>query len=156
MATEYINGVPQTFGPSVQPDNVSREAQDASPVRTIEHYFKYDALPAASANLPVVIPAYSQIVDARLETRAAFTGGTSYTIGLQTTAGVEIDNDGLFTAANLPIANINAKGKWVVGSGALVGAGVGANGGQLVAAAAGTFTGGEARLIVRYIPASVD
>ena len=154
MATEYINGVPQTFGPSVQPDNVSREAQDASPVRTIEHYFKYDALPAASANLPVVIPAYSQIVEARLETRVAFAGGTSYNIGLQTTAGVEIDNDGLFAAT--PLASINAKGKWVVGAGALIGAGIGANGGQLVAAATGTFTAGEARLIVRYIPASVD
>ena len=154
MATEYINGVPQTFGPSVQPDNVSREAQDASPVRTIEHYFKYDNLPAASANLPVAIPAYSQIVEARLETRVAFAGGTSYNIGLQTTAGVEIDNDGLFAAT--PLASINAKGKWVVGAGALIGAGIGANGGQLVAAATGTFTAGEARLIVRYIPASVD
>jgi hypothetical protein len=154
MAVEYINGVPQTFGPSAQPDGVTREASVADVVRTLERVFVYSALPAANSNLAADIPAYSQIVDARLETRVAFAGGTSYDIGLIQPGGGAIDPDGLFAATAL--AAINAKGKWVVGAGALVGAGIGAAGGQLVAAATGTFTAGEARLIVRYIPASVD
>lgn len=154
MAVEYINGVPQTFGPSAQPDGFTREAATCDVVRTLERVFVYSALPAANSNLAVDIPAYSQIVDARLEVRTAFAGGTSYDIGLVQPNSTAIDADGLFAAVAL--AAINAKGKWAIGAGALVGAGIGAAGGQLVAAATGVFTAGEARLIVRYIPASVD
>lgn len=154
MAVEYINGVPQTFGPSVQPDGFTREAQSTDVVRTLERVFVYSSLPAANSNLAADIPAYSQIVDARIETRVPFAGGTSYDIGLIQPGGGAISAAGLFSA--LALASINAKGKWAVGAGALVGAGIGSAGGQLVATATGTFTAGEARLIVRYIPASVD
>jgi hypothetical protein len=112
----------------------------------------YDKLPVAGAdNLALSLPANSTIVGARFVTDVAFVGGTSYTVGLATSAGVAIDDDGLLTAANLPLANINAKGKTVVGTGALVNAPIGAAAGELVVAATGTFTAGRGRVIVQYI-----
>lgn len=155
MAREIINGVPNQFGVPVEPSGLPSVIADDGVRRTIALPFKYDNLPTNSTNDAGVlsIPAHAQIVDARLETKVAFAGGTSYDIGLVQSDGTAIDVDGLFAA--LALASINAKGKWANGAGALVGAGIGANAGQIKVTATGTFTAGEARLLVTYIPASV-
>lgn len=112
----------------------------------------FDQLPSAGPdNLAHSIPANAVITGARFVTDTPFVGGTSYIVGLFTSAGVAIDDDGLLTAANLPLANINAKGKTVVGTGALVNAPIGANAGELVVTATGTFTAGKGRVIVQYL-----
>lgn len=130
----------------------SQESSKMGAVKSASWSFTFATLPVpGTSRLQFSIPANATIVRALFVTDTAFAGGTSYTVGLQTAAGVEIDNDGLLTAANLPLASINADGKTVVGSGPLINAGIGAAAGELVVVATGTFTAGAGRVIVEYI-----
>lgn len=153
---EILNGVPQYFGPSdssplKKPGRLSYEQE-----KTLRIDFDYANLPAVDANDVgiLTIPAYAKIVSAELQVTTAFAGGTSYDIGLTQPDGTAIDADGLFAA--LATASINAKGKWALGAGALVGASIGAAAGQVTAAATGTYTAGAATLFVKYkVPVAV-
>lgn len=118
--------------------------------------FTYNTLPAAGTNnLQFVIPANATIVSARLIVDTPFTSTsttTDLTVGLQTSAGAEIDNDGLITAANATQTTIAVDGGVITGSGALVGKSIGAAAGELVVAGTDTdLTAGAGRVIVEYI-----
>ena len=129
--------------------------------------FSYDDLPTVSTtnNLVLAIPAYSVITAVMLQVITPFAGGTSYNIGLQTRAGVEIDNAGLYNGTVL--ADIDAIGDTPLANGALLPgwvstgiaetirptfADIGANDGQVVVVATGTFTAGRAKLWIEYQP----
>ena len=135
--------------------------EDKYPARYINEHgeacmevtFRYSDLPSYGTDLLIQsIPANAVVVSATLHVTTAFAGGTSYAVGLAQNDGTAIDADGLITDANAPLANINAAGKYVAGTGALIGAPIGAAAGQLVVAATGTFTAGEATLRVVYRP----
>jgi hypothetical protein len=169
------NGVNVAYGPTFTQKKFPTEPAVFGMRRQHVVRFKYDDLPTATTDeLVLALPAYSEITSVKLGVITAFAGGTSYDIGLQTRAGVEVDNDGLFN--DLALASINAKGKWAVGNGALapVGtvntsdagvaadpvtfstSGVGANDAVVVVTATGTFTDGEAMLIIEYTPLMDD
>jgi len=129
-------------------------------VKTAVWVFNYNDLPdAATDNLGLSIPAYSKILSARFEVLTAFTSTSTTTdldVGLQTSAGVEIDNDGLLTAAVLTQTAIATRGNFYTGAGALVGASIGANAGELVVTpTANDLLTGKARVIVEYITEGV-
>jgi hypothetical protein len=129
----------------------SQESTKMGVIKSAMWTFAWDKLPTASTSkLQYVIPAGATIVSARLIVDTAFSGGTSYTVGLQTAAGTAIDDDGFLTAAQLAVASLT-DGKVIVGSGALVGTTIGATAGELVVIASGTFTAGAGRIILEYV-----
>lgn len=140
------------FGVRDVEDERAGVTNTAGDIEEIVLDFAYDDLPTYGANdgRILTIPANSLIVSSRLNVKTAAAGGTSYTVGLHQAGGTAIDADGLHTAAQLVTASLTA-GAWLTGGGALVGAGIGANGGQIVVAATGTFTAGEYRLVVEYM-----
>lgn len=141
------------FGPVDVEEGEPSQVPGDEHIREMVVIFNYDDLPTFSTNQMVLaIPSNSQIVDARLGIITPFAGGTSIAVGTYTRAGVEIDLDGLVTAAQGALANLTPAGKWIVGTGAQVGAGIGSNDGNLVVTAVGTFTAGKAKLLVRYLP----
>jgi hypothetical protein len=118
--------------------------------------FDYSDLPAAgSTNIQYQIPAGATIVSAKLVVDAAFTSTSTTTdllIGLQTSAGVEIDNDGLIAAAEATQTAIGTAGNVVTGAGALIGKTIGATAGELVVTgSASDLLTGSGRVIVEYI-----
>jgi len=155
MTRVAINGHAYThFGPRQVEDKVPSTFEQKQGQKVYTLTFNYDDLPTTSSDDELVlnIPANAYIEEATLRTLTAFAGGTSYTVGLSQTDGTVIDADGIFTAASLPLAAINAAGKTVKGSGALVDAtaGIGANAGQITVNASGTFTAGRAQIDVVY------
>lgn len=96
------------------------------------------------------IPAGSYITAASLVVKTAAAGGTSVTIGLVNAAGSAIDADGIDAA--VATADLAAN-KAVACDGALVGgtATVGAAEGFVSVTVSGTFTAGEALLLIEYI-----
>ena len=118
--------------------------------------FTFNTLPTASTSkLNQVIPANATIVSARLVIDTAFTSTSTTTdlsVGLQTAAGAEIDNDGLLTTTNADQTAIAVANSIITGSGALVGKGIGATAGELVVTASvADLTAGTGRVIVEYI-----
>lgn len=112
-----------------------------------------------AANL--VIPANSVITDAWLEVIVAFASGTDITIGLDkwnnTTA---IDANGIFTSTAGAVAKLVVNA-WIKGDGDLAvpgsagdNVGIGVDNAVITIDANGTFTTGEARLILKYIEPS--
>lgn len=168
MANTYevlFGGVLQQYGPVDSDKKFPSVEKMFGEKRVMVLDFTYDQLPTVSTtnNLVLAIPAYSVITDCVLQVITPFAGGTSYDIGLQTRAGVEIDNDGLF--AGVALADIDAIGDTPLANGALLPAyagttpairkvlvDIGANDGQVVAVATGTFTAGRARLYLEYMP----
>jgi hypothetical protein len=125
---------------------------DDDVIKTAAWTFTYDDLPAwGSDKLEHLIPAYAKVLEARFEVLTAFAGGTSLSVGLaRSSDGVAIDVAGFVTAAQGALANINTRGQFITGSGALINASVGANAGELTVTATGTFTAGKARVLIRY------
>ena len=118
--------------------------------------FDYTDLPAAGTNgLQFVIPANATIVSAVLYVDVAFTSTSTTTdlaIGLATSAGAEIDLDGLVTAANATQTTIAVENSVITGSGALVGKGIGAAAGELVVTpTASDLLTGKGRIVVQYV-----
>ena len=158
MARVSVNSYARThFGPRTVEDVLPSVHEAAGGQEVVTVTFSYDDLPAASSdNANLIIPADAIITKARLRVITAFAGGTSYDIGLQTTAGVEIDDDGLLPAADVALADIDAAGDVIEGSGALIVAEDGTPGttvgtdGVIVVTENGTFTAGKAALEVYY------
>lgn len=145
-------GVLNHYGPRVTDQSFGGHQNTVNHVKTAVWQFTYDNLPdGATDNLALSIPANSTIVSAKLRVVTAFAGGTSYAVGLETSADGVIDADGLLTDANLPLASLTPAGKLLTGTGALVGTTIGASAGELTVTATGTFTAGEAQVIVEYI-----
>lgn len=140
-------------------------------LQVANYVFSWDDLPSAGeGELEFVIPAYSTPIRAYLEVVEAFAGSDSATastdfiiVGLQQADGTEIDNDGLIKVGAL--TEIDARGDVVDhtatgdsgGAPALIGTSIGANDGQLVVQVDdGSLTAGVGRIIVEYLPESVD
>jgi hypothetical protein len=154
MAFENSAGIGTRTNYGVRKINEKFGGKQASDViQYVEVVFDYDDLPTAGAEMEALIPAYSLIKSAYLQVITPFAGGTSYNIGLAQTNGTAVDADGLFAA--IATASLTPAGKWNAGTGALVGAGIGANPCVITVAATGTFTAGKARLVVEYIPGTV-
>jgi hypothetical protein len=166
--SDYTNadGLTRHYGPQDVRDQAHQTVDVGGGVKQLVVDVSFDALPgfdadASGGSTPdsfsdaaARIPALSGIVSARFLVTTPFAGGTSYTVGLYTKAGAAIDADGLLTAAQLATANIDAAGDFIVGSGALVEATVGAADAYLLMAASGTFTAGKGRLVIEYIEAT--
>lgn len=119
----------------------------------LEWTFSYDDLPTNGEDQAILrVPANSRIKEATFTVITAFAGGTSYNFGLNQPDGTVIDADGIDAA--VATAAIDAVGETVACDGALVAntAGIGANDGQLVVAATGTYTAGKGRLRVVVQP----
>jgi hypothetical protein len=118
--------------------------------------FDYNNLPTyGSNNLQHVIPANATIVSAELLIDTAFASTSTTTdldIGLYTSAGVEIDANGLVTATEATQTAIAVENSRIVGAGALVNKGIGAAAGELkVTPTVNDLTAGAGRVVVKYV-----
>ena len=152
--SEWVNddGLHVGFGVRTAEDELAGVVSKGGNVEEVTLDFQYDDLPSygATDGRILTIPANSIVLSSKLYVKTAAAGGTSYTIGLHESDGTAIDADGLHTAAQLVTASLTA-GSWLVGGGALVGAEIGAAGGQIVVAATGSFTAGDYRLVVEFM-----
>jgi len=157
LATNAVGATEKTFGNRVE----------------LEYNFSFDSLPAWSAKnaldaLIPVIPAYAVIEDVILLVRTPFAGGTSLEVGtFLASAGTAVDADGLIPAAVGALANIDAAGDALYGTGAQVvrrQVDEGADTGLVAVAnttgaaavvvgivAVGTFTAGVGKLVITYV-----
>lgn len=148
-------GVLNHYGPR----NVNQKFGGETPddvIKTAVWTFDYNDLPAGGTNkLGMSIPAYAKILSARFEVLTGFTSSSATTdldVGLEQADGTDIDLDGLLTAAQLTQTVIATRGNFVTGTGALVGASIGAAAGELVVTpTVADLTAGKARVIVEYI-----
>ena len=149
-------GVANSYGVRTTTGTYGAEVNSDSLIRKAIWDFTYNTLPTPSTSkLQFVIPANSTIVSAKLVIDTAFTSTSTTTdllVGLQTAAGVEIDNDGLLTAANATQTTIAVENSIITGTGALVGTTIGAAAGELVVTGSSTdLLTGAGRVIVEYI-----
>lgn len=105
----------------------------------------------------VGLPAYANVLRVTLVVEEAAAGGTSITFGTFLADGTAVDADGLLTATEGVLANLNAVGKRINGNGAHValtsnaGASIGSDKVYLALTPAGTFTAGKGKIVVEYI-----
>lgn len=156
---QAIRGVLNHYGPRKINQKFGGETPNAV-ITTASWIFDYNDLPDASAQgLEYVIPANATILSAKLQIITAFTSTsttTDLTVGLQTSAGVAIDDDGLITAAQATQTTIAVAGAIIDGASgtaaALIGKTIGTTAGELVVTpSVADLTAGKARLIVEYI-----
>jgi len=134
------------YGPRDRDAKWGGQAKSTGQVKRAEWQFDYSDLPTyGSTNLQFAIPANATIVSSTWITGTAWAGGTSLNVGLYQGDGTVIDADGLDAAITPTTA-----GAVIEGNGALVGATIGANAGELTVAATGTYTAGTATVIVEY------
>lgn len=160
---QKIRNVAKNYGTRETDLEYGAEAPSESLYHTAVWTFDYDNLPNVGANnLQQIIPAGSTIVSARFRVVDAFTSTsttTDLTVGLRSKNAVseDIDDDGLLTAANLTQTTIGTVGNLITGSGALVGASIGATEGELyVASTVADLLTGRGQVIVEYMtPAAV-
>lgn len=136
-----------------------REIQDKLPSKyagsqneqKLNYTFSFDDLPVAGLDEAILrIPANARILRATIRIITAFAGGTTYNFGLEEADGTTIDVDGIDAAVALTA--MDGIGDVVLCDGDLVGTlvGIGAEPGQLVVAATGTYTAGKASLEIVY------
>jgi hypothetical protein len=104
----------------------------------------------------VYLPAYSSVLRTIVVATEAAAGGTAVTLGTFGLTGSAIDADGLITATEGAVANLDTVGGRTYGAGAYVATSVdtpsiGAADGYLALTAAGTFTAGKGRILIEYI-----
>lgn len=102
------------------------------------------------------LPAYASVLRVTVVAKTAAAGGTSVTLGTFGLTGTAIDADGLITATEGVVANLNTIGGRTYGAGAYVAtsadtASIGSADGYLALTAAGTFTAGTGRILIEYI-----
>jgi hypothetical protein len=154
-------GVLNHYGPRETTKKYGGEYGTKNSVKTVEWEFTYDDLPGESTSaLEYSIPANARIISAKFIVDAAWTstsGTTDLEVGLNDKDGNAIDADGLLTAVNLADSGIEDAadvGSVIDGSGALVGASIGATAGELVVAPnVDDLTAGAGRVIVEYTKA---
>lgn len=149
MALESTGGRQTFYGPLTTNQKFGARVAKYGSRSEVEYRFTYDDLPDADSGnaMLIEIPANSYIESAVLKVGTAWAGGTNIVVGLEQTDGTVIDADGLHAAivtANLTANSIH------VGAGALIGASSGANNAIVAVVATGTYTAGDARLVVTY------
>lgn len=157
MAYVTVNGVTNLYGPPTETEYNAVEHTFGQESK-IKYHFTYDDLPTYQSNFVFPIPENAVLTEASFQVITAFAGGTSYDIGLETGDGTDIDADGLWDA--LVLADINAADEFSLSSGhGGTNSGALLNNGSLITAdayllvaATGTFTAGEAEVVITYIP----
>lgn len=123
--------------------------------------FSYNDLPTSSSNtaFTLTLPAGCTPVEAYFDVMTAFAGGTSYDIDFVTSGGSAIGSgtdklwDGLALAEiDSTVTVLPARPHAGTNSGNALDVPL-ASAGQLKVTATGTFTAGEARIVVKYLPA---
>lgn len=109
----------------------------------------------------VYLPAYASVLRVTVVATEAAAGGTSITLGTFGLTGTAIDADGLISATEGVVANLNTIGGRTYGAGAYVATSVdtpsiGAADGYLALTASGTFTAGKGRILIEYIDPLAD
>ena len=102
------------------------------------------------------LPANASVLRVVVVASVAAAGGTSIALGTFGLTGTAIDADGLVTATEGVVANLNTVGGRTYGAGAYVAtsvdtAGVGTADAYLALTAVGTFTAGTGRILIEYI-----
>jgi len=102
------------------------------------------------------LPAYASVLRVTVVAKTAAAGGTSITLGTFGLTGTAIDADGLVTATEGVVANLNTSGGRTYGAGVYVDTAVdtpsvGSADGYLALTASGTFTAGTGRILIEYI-----
>lgn len=161
--TSVINslGVPQWYGPRTGAEGLPSGILEYGPERRLVLDFNYlqanTGLPVINGNKDasqLLIPKGALITSAILFVTTAFTssGSAVLNLGTETPAGGTVDADGIDAIA---VASLTA-GAVIVCDGAQIGVANKDNALQLsVDDATATFTAGEARLVVTYIPFQV-
>lgn len=146
-------GVVNHYGPRDTDASKGGQAKSVGKVKRAEWSFDYSDLPTyGSTNLEFSIPANATIVSSTWVTGTAWAGGTSLNVGLYTSAGVAIDADGLITVSEATQTAIAVANSRIVGAGALVNKGIGANAGELkVTPNVDDLTAGAGRVVVKYV-----
>ena len=140
--------------------DVARVGSVHAPSNRIVIDFDFSDLPSFTADLnndgtkngffggDANVPAGAFITNAYIIVTTPFVGGTSYNIGTYEADGTVIDADGIDAAVLVAALGANAA---VVCNGASVGGVLTyADAGYVVIAATGTFTAGEAKLVIEY------
>lgn len=152
--TLAIRGVTNHYGPRKTDGQYGGQTITEGMIKEQVIRFRYDELPTGTSPKSPIIPAYATIIDARLKVKTAFAGGTDYVIGTyNASTGAVIDDDGIFTAANLALANIDADGDVVVGTGDDINANAFSVPVRIGIVATGAFTAGYAEVVIRYMEA---
>ncbi len=152
--SQAIRGVTQHFGPRKTDGRYGGQVVTQGMIKEQIIRIRYNELPDGTSAKSPIIPARATIVSAMFHVKTAFAGGTSYKVGVyDASTGAAVDDDSIFTAANLPLASINADGAVVVGSGADINGDVGSVPVRVGIVAAGTFSAGYAEIIIRYMEA---
>ena len=166
------DGLTRHYGPQTPRDKAYQVVSVGGGIKQLVVDFSYDDLPGFDADagggstpdsfseaIPY-IPAGATILDAVFLVCDAFAGGTSYVVGTYSKAGAAIDADGIFTGTALALANIDADGDVVTPDGVDVVKTSGTFDGSavsttldayLVVAASGSFTDGQARMVITYL-----
>ena len=150
MALENVNGRQTFFGVLPSKNKFGAEKASSGSTKEIVIEFSYDDLPAVDADneMLATIPANAKVVAADLQVGTAWLGGTNITIGTsQADGGGVIDADGLIAAvvtANLTINSNHA------GGGTDIGEASSSERQAITATTTGTFTAGDAILVVKY------
>ena len=150
MALENVNGRQTFFGVLPSKNKFGAEKMGAGSIKEIVIEFSYDDLPAVDADneMLATIPASAKVVAADLQVGTAWLGGTNITVGTsQADGGGVIDADGLIAA--VVTANLTADSNHA-GAGADIGEVSSAERQAITATTTGTFTAGDAILVVQY------
>lgn len=117
----------------------------------LEFVYSFDDLPVAGLDAAILqIPANAVLTEATIDVISAMTGTTgTMTLGLYEPDATVIDADGIDAAVAQAALVANAR---IVCDGALIGATIGANAGQLVVVTGGTVTGGKFLVRLEYEP----
>jgi hypothetical protein len=155
MALENVNGRQTFFGPLPTKNKFGGKVQASGVEKEIKYTFSYDDLPDADSlnEMVAAIPANAKLVGADLFVGTAWVGGTNLSVGLEQKDGTVIDADGVHAAILTAALTANS---FHAGGGALVGDSIGANEAIVAVTTTGTFTAGDATLVVKYVPAGAD
>jgi hypothetical protein len=150
MALESVGGRQTFFGALPSKNKYGAEKHGAGSIKEIVIEFSYDDLPAVDADneMLATIPASAKVVAADLQVGTAWVGGTNITIGTsQADGGGVIDADGLLAAVLTAALTADSNH---AGGGADIGEVSSSERQAITATTTGTFTAGDAILVVQY------
>ena len=151
-AADWTNndGLVVVYGPRVSANSRGGKLSTMGTVQELKLNIAWDDLPPGGVNdsgMPH-IPADAVILGGYLMVNTAFLNTTGLTIGLQTNAGAEIDNDGLLETVDAAALTADTK---VAFDGALVSTDVASTGYVVVTDASGNSTAGSGTIVIEYL-----
>ena len=150
MALENVGGRQTIYGALPAKNKFGAVKHSSGSIKELVFEFAFDDLLAVDADNEMLayIPANAKVVAADLQVGTAWVGGTNITIGTsQLDGGGVIDADGLIAA--VVTANLTADSNHA-GAGADIGVVSSAERQGITATTTGTFTAGDAILVVQY------